>query len=234
MQHFVASLVSRRYRPLDRNTGVAYAASFRENCHCILPHFFLPEFMWLLRAEADRLVQAATRKEIQIPGSQNTIRRMHTIGTLKLNYLTSVIPLIYFDNDLRHFLSGITGEDVLIVPDKNERYVLNALLHPGDRHGAHVDDYAFALNIFTECPPVDSGGRLNVAQNSTDFRDLSNGRSVEIAVRPGDVCFLKSDTSVHEVLPLTGEGRRIAFNLVYRSTTNGALESYSSNDLYKE
>jgi len=87
----------------------------------------------------------------------------------------------------------------------------NALLHEGDRHGAHIDDYAFALNIITECPSPEAVASLTWAQNSTEFDDLSNGSSLKVTLHPGDVCFLRSDTSVHEVLPITGKGRRIAF-----------------------
>ena len=216
---FVAELVSRQYKPLGRETGAAFADRFRKDGYCVLPHFFAPAARELLRAEGDRLVQEATPRDLSIAEFHNTVRRMHTIGTIKLSSLTSLIPMIYFDPDLREFLSAIAGEDALIAPDENERYVVNALLQEGDRHGAHIDDYAFAFNIFTDCPPPEGGGELNLAKNSTEFNDLSNGRSLKVSFHPGDVCFLRSDTSVHEVLPLTGNGRRIAFNLVYRSVT---------------
>jgi len=146
--------------------------------------------MELLRAEGDRLVRAATRRDLSIANPTIRFRRMHTIGTTKLTSLTSLIPLIYFDPDLGEFLSGIAEEDLLIVPDENERYVVNALLHEGDRHGAHIDDYAFALNIITECPSRRAVASLTwprTRPSSTSKQRLQP----EVHSSPGDVCFLR-------------------------------------------
>ncbi|HZS19353.1 MAG TPA: hypothetical protein VFA63_00005 [Pseudonocardiaceae bacterium] len=199
----------------------------------ILPGFVPPEGLAALRVEISRIRSRANRRDIQMAESEGTWRRMSTIGGRVVSASSALIPAIYHDPQLLNFLSVLAGEKVSTVPDPNENHVINILHESGDLHGAHIDTYAYAFNIVVEAPPPDTGGgQLEVYFNVKSVAESKKIRPEIFALRPGDAYFLKTDTNLHRVRPITGNRLRIVLNLAYANDETKNLASYSSSQLY--
>ncbi|MFE7093371.1 hypothetical protein ACFVBL_02265 [Streptomyces erythrochromogenes] len=151
-----------------------------------------------------------------------TPRHMTTLGGRVIAEKSRLVPELYRDPELLALLSGLIGEEALPVPDPVERHVLNILHHQGDTHGAHTDDYPYALVIFLEAPATpEEGGLLEYLPDAASLHDLESGRARTAHHHPGDAYLLRSDTTAHRVTPLARTGtRRTVLNFAY--TTPGA------------
>lgn len=116
-------------------------------------------------------------------------------------------------------LSIIAGENVHRVPYAPEEYIINNQCGPGDTHGWHWDDYAFALIHVVESPNPLAGGRIEYIQNVTwDKEDsekcvkkaLENRLITSMHVQSGETYFMKTNTTLHRISPLTEDSNRIA------------------------
>lgn len=220
-------LLGTAYQPLDRNLGERFTDQFQRDRFVTLSGFFSGWAYQLIKAEGIRLAGQATRRDIFMEESQSW-RHMTTIGSRKLCSLSSIIPFAYESPDLLAFLSAIAGEQVAMVPDENEMYALNCLTKAGDSHGSHVDDYSFALNILVEAPI--EGGVVQILGEKGQEAGRQEVR--EITLCPSDVYFMRTDLAIHRVSPITGSGRRIAFNFAYKAERDKKTVSYSSSKLY--
>jgi hypothetical protein len=227
--HYLTPLLEDSYRPLSVETGKRYAEFFRANRYVILPNFFSDWGFSIVRGEGQRLAGLASRRDVFMDESHSW-RHMATIGSLKLQQLSSIVPDMYRCNDLFEFLSGVAGEPVDCVPDKNEQYVLNCLQQGGDYHGGHVDSYSFAFNVIIDTPPPGSGGVVKILESLDS--DPFDENSIQIPLRANDAYFLRTDIAVHMVTQVAGESRRIALNFAYKAGRDDAQESYSSAQLY--
>jgi hypothetical protein len=222
-------MLEEAYRPLSVETGTRYAEFFRANRYVILPNFFSDWGFSILRGEGQRLAAQASRRDVFMDESHSW-RHMATIGSLKLQQLSSIVPDMYSCHDLFAFLAGVAGEPVDCVPDKNEQYVLNCLQQGGDYHGGHVDSYSFAFNVIIDTPPPGSGGVVKILESLDG--DPFGEKSMEIPLRANDAYFLRTDIAVHMVTQIEDQSRRIALNFAYKSGRDKAQESYSSSLLY--
>lgn len=218
--------------PLTEDAGRAWRETFARDKYVRFPGFFRKDGFELLRLEVDRLSQLSIRRDFQMQGSGGTHRHMSTLGGHTVAEYSSIIPGLYNDRDLLAFLSGVAGEDVLVVPDPVENHVLNILHQVGDIHGGHVDTYAFAFNIFIEGPPEDAGGALEFAPGKLELEDLDGPDVRRLWHDAGDCYFLKTDEAVHRVTPLTRPARRTIINMAFANRATVDLASYSTSMLY--
>ena len=225
-------LVDQDRYPLTAEAGAAYRQLFLLDQYACFPAFFRPAGLELLAAEADRLRRLSIRRELKMAGSGGTDRKMSTLGGHVIAQSSSLVPGLYHDPALLAFLSGVTGEPVLAVPDPVENHVLNVLHQPGDVHGGHVDTYAFAFNLCMEAPSEEGGGLLEYVPRSTRLEDLDGPGVRRAAHQPGDAYLIKTDEAVHRVAPLNRPGRRTIFNFAYANPATLELASYSSSVLY--
>ncbi|XEC32777.1 hypothetical protein JAO84_17000 [Streptomyces fradiae] len=178
-----------------------------------------------LREEVGRLERAARRRDFEMECMGGSPRRMTTLGGQVIAEMSRLVPELYADTELLTFLSGLIGETALPVSDPVERHVLNILHREGDTHGAHTDDYPYALVMFLEAPDTpEEGGLLEYVPDAASLRDLTAGSASARRTahhRAGDAYLLRSDTTAHRVTPLTRpEARRTVLNFAY--TTPGA------------
>ena len=226
-------LVNNDIYELNEASGRGFRDTFFEHQVVTFPDFLTQGAFALLYAEVQRIQQIKIRRNFLMPGSENTPRRMSTIGGLDVAQMSSLIPMLYTDSDLLAFLSGVAGEQVFPVDDPVENHVLNFLHEIGDIHGGHVDTYPYAFNVMIEAPPRSAGGQLEMVKDSTVIKDLDDTSKVNRMYIPANTCYLlRTDKAVHRVSPLVSEGRRTVVNMAYANRDTLNEVSYSSSALY--
>jgi len=227
-------LVNNKTCNLSLAGGASFRELFLENQILILSDFFRAEAFELLKAEVKRMEQFKKRRDLLMRGTGNTPRKMSTLSGTDIDQMSSVIPMLYKDEEFCHFLSAIVGETVYPVPDKIENYVCNFLHQPGDTHGGHIDSYPFAFNIMIEAPPEGVGGVLELVKNSNEIKDLDDIKKVQsVYIAAGDCYLLRTDKAVHRVSPLIKTGyQRTIINFAYANKASLNVKSYSSSILY--
>ncbi|WP_371648720.1 MULTISPECIES: hypothetical protein [unclassified Streptomyces] len=203
--------------------GDAAAALLRSEGYLPLPGLLTTTGLSVLREDAERLEQAARRRDFTMASMGGSPRHMTTLGGHDIAKASNLVPELYADPELLALISGLIGQRPLPVPDQVERHVLNILHREGDTHGAHTDDYPYALVIFLEAPSSpEDGGLLEYVCDAASLRDLTAGPARTAHHRAGDAYLLRSDTTAHRVTPLTRAGvRRTVLNFAY--TTPGAV-----------
>lgn len=210
----------------------ALRAAFVAHHYVRLPAFLRPDGVQALRDEVQRLRTLAIRRDFAMACMRDSPRRMSTIGGEVLAEESGMISSIYGDPGLRAFLSALTGEDLVAVPDPVERHVLNFLHEAGDTHGAHFDDHPIAIVLFVESPPAAAGGLLEYVANAADLAELDSP-AVRLAHHEvGDAYVLKTDTTAHRVSPLVRGWRRTVMNMAYTTPLRASVRSESASVLY--
>lgn len=218
---------------LSSACGEGFRDTFNRDLIVILPKFFKPEAFAILTAEVQRMGQRKRRRDLLMPDSGNTPRKMSILSGTDILQMSSIIPMLYLDEEFRDFLSSIAGETVYPVPDSVENYVCNFLHLDGDTHGGHIDTYPFAFNIMIEAPPRDMGGTLEIVKGSSVLQDLDYETKVtSVYIPPGDCYLLRTDKAVHRVSPLINSWRRTVINFAYTNAASLNVWSYSSGILY--
>ena len=125
---------------------------------------------------------------------------------------------------MREFLSAIANDD-LVSCWEQEQYLITKLTKPGDTHGWHWGDYPYTLIWVIEAPAdPEIGGVLQcIPHTEWDKNDPQIWKYIlshEINSYhhlTGDVYFLKSDTTLHHVIPIQKETTRIILNTCWAS-----------------
>lgn len=206
--------------------------AFADDGFVVFPGLFAGPALVSLQAALEPALRRARRRELLMPDSDYTPRRMLTVGGDVLAAAAPRVPLLYHDPALRAALAEIAEGPLLPVPDPIENHVLNILDQIGDIHGAHVDTYAYAFNLLIEAPPPGAGGLLEFVPGSTQPADLVGPRVRRVPLAAGDAYLLRTDRNVHRVSPLERAGRRVLLNFAYADETTVGLRSYSSSLLY--
>lgn len=205
-----------------------------EHGYLPLPGLLTPDGLSLLHQEARRLEGVALRRDFAMECMDGSPRHMTTLGGQVIAEESELIPRLYADETLGALIGRLTGETVATVPDPVERHVLNILHRPGDTHGAHTDDYPYALVLFLEAPgtPGD-GGVLEYAPRARSLDDLGTASARTAHHRAGDGYLLRSDTTAHRVTPLSRDGiRRTVLNFAYTTAGFVPRTTRSAQRLY--
>lgn len=188
-----------------------------------------------IRQEALELIEkAGVRRDLKFKETGNTPRKMRNVRRAEIAAHNGVIPRVYADQGIQDVLSAIAGEDVLECPYEPEQFLITRLEQGGDTHGWHWDDYRYALVWVIESPPVRHGGYVQCVPGTTwDKRNPAIDEVIvanpiySLALGPGDLYFIRTDTTMHRVAPLV-EGRRTIINMGYASPSD--LEKDSSHE----
>jgi hypothetical protein len=198
-----------------------------------------------LHAEARRLLaERSEQRNVQIASTGNTPRSYRSVGRNAIREAGLVIPALFHSDPLLMLLSMIAGETVYRVPYAPEEYIINNQSGHGDTHGWHWDDYAFALIHVAESPDPLSGGRIEYIQNVVwDKQDseqcvknaLKNRLITSMHVQAGETYFMKTNTTLHRVSPLTENSNRIAIIYSFASEndlTDPSIEHATMEVIY--
>jgi hypothetical protein len=223
--HPVADQLEKHLTALTDDTGVEEARQeFLERGVVRVPFLAPKAVKELLAIEVEELVTShGRRRDLVFPATGNTRRHMRNVRRDQINLFGSIIPALYSVPSLREVLGTITGEEVLECPYEPEQFVITALDQHGDTHGWHWDDYSFALVWVIDCPPVEYGGFVQCVphtewdKNDPRLHQWFVTRPIySIELIPDDLYFMRTDTTLHRVYPITG-GRRVIVNMGYAS-----------------
>lgn len=162
------------------------------------------------------------RRDLYLETTGNTPRFMSVVRSEVIAEHGRLIGSLYRSVPLLKTLSRIAGEALFPCPSRDEEFLITRQEKKGDTHGWHWGDFSFALIWIIDTPPVSVGGMLQCVPHTR--WDKSNPRIHEYlcaspiatyGFRPGDIYFLRTDTTLHRTVPLTGDARRIILNMTW-------------------
>ncbi|MEV3989945.1 hypothetical protein AB0J57_13675 [Streptomyces sp. NPDC049837] len=214
--------------------GIGARERFGDSGYVPLHGLLDPSLLSLLRQEALRLEKAGRRRDFTMECMDGSPRHLTTLGGQVIARQSALIPRLYADDAMVRLVSRLTGENIVTVADPVERHVLNILHRQGDTHGAHTDDYPYALVLFLEAPASTAdGGLLEYVPGTRHLDDLRTPTARSVHHRPGDAYLLRSDTTAHRVTPLTRAGlRRTVLNFAYTTPDFRPRDTGSARELY--
>src|SRR5580692_3870409 len=122
------------------------ADRFAARGFAVVPFLATAGLAQAVAAELDRLVEKyGTRRDFTMTQTDGTPRRMRNVRQDQIRAGSVLLPALYESVALRSVLSQIAREPVHLCPYEPEQFVVTSLDGPGDTHGWHWDDYAFAL-----------------------------------------------------------------------------------------
>ncbi len=169
----------------------------------------------------------------------NTPRHMTTVGQPVIKERGPLIHATYFSPVVKEFLSRVSGESLSTCPYPGEHYVISRLTRSGDTHGWHWDDYSYGFVLVLEAPGYRDGGFVQAVPHTAwdkDDPDI-NGALLKSCVRSyalgaGDAYVIKTDTTMHRVFPISGNGRRTIVNMTFASASDLARPmTHETNDV---
>jgi L-lysine 4-chlorinase len=166
----------------------------------------------------------AERRDLHLETTGNTPRFMSLVKSETIAANSKLITALYRSEPLLAELASLAGERLYACPSKDEEFLITQQERKGDTHGWHWGDFTFALIWIIESPPLAHGGMLQCVPHTS--WDKSNPRIHEyLCENPistysfvtGDIYLLRTDTTLHRTVPLTGDSNRIILNMTWAS-----------------
>ncbi|GIQ67794.1 hypothetical protein DUZ99_02740 [Xylanibacillus composti] len=220
---------------------------FAEN-HVVILDSLLPiPLQVALAAEAKNLMyEHGKRRDLTMKISGNTPRHYYSVGRDKVNEYGKLIPAFFHSETIREFLTYLNNDlPVHKVPYEAEEFIINRQGNIGDTHGWHWDDYTFALIWMVEAPKEGDGALIEfIPRTEWDKSDYDNcvtkvleASDVSSMYVPENCCyFMKANTTLHRVTPLTGDSRRTVIVFTYASDEDyhSEITHESMEEIYPE
>lgn len=180
-----------------------------------------PELFGPIRNEAcDIMDRFGTSRDLLFEITDNTPRKMATVGQSIIKTKGPLIDAFYFSPILLEFLAKIVGEKLYTCPYAGEHYVISRLGKSGDTHGWHWDDYTYGIVLVLEAPYYTEGGFVQAVPNTSWDKEnpdvygaLISSQVHSYAFEPGDAYIIKTNTTMHRVHPIRGANRRTIVNM---------------------
>ncbi|MEU5696338.1 hypothetical protein [Actinosynnema sp. NPDC020468] len=230
-------------RHIDRAFGPDAVAELRvrfEQEHIVpLRGLCPPEMFEQIKDEAcDIIDRHGTTHDLTFEITDNTPRNMTTVGQPIIKDEGPLIDAFYFAPVLLDFVGKVVGEQVHTCPYAGEHYVISRLGRSGDTHGWHWDDYTYGIILVLEAPHYTQGGFVQAVpntswdkQNPDVYGALISSQVRSYALEPGDAYVVKTNTTMHRVHPIRGDGRRTIVNMTLASTADLQAElTHETND----
>ncbi|MEV6069948.1 hypothetical protein AB0L82_25650 [Nocardia sp. NPDC052001] len=170
-------------------------------------------------SEATRTAEPPARHTVDI-GSREVVAR------------GQCIPQLYDCEPLRHKLAEVASQHVLSCPAPR-RFAVRRRHHDDVVGQWHWDDYAFALVLVVECPPLEDGGFVQtVAHTRRDWdhsdihRTLTRNPIHSWELTAGDLYLMRTDTTLHRVHPFA-HGRRTIVGMHFASVEEAEREQWN-------
>lgn len=199
-----------------------------------------PDVFEGIRREAfDVMDRFGTSHDLSFEITDNTPRRMTTVGQPIIRSEGPSIHQFYFAPALHSLVSRVVGEPVHTCPYAGEHYVVSRLRTSGDTHGWHWDDYTYGLILVLEAPHYSQGGFVQAVPHTSWDKDdpdvygaLLKSHVRSYALEAGDAYIIKTNTTMHRVHEIRGDGQRTIINMTLAS--DGDLEkemTHETNDV---
>ena len=232
----LAAHLARRYSPSEL---AELRARFAAEHIVVLPGMCPPKLFGPIRDEACAIMARHGRAlDSSFAITDGTRRVMRTVGQPVIKDEGPLIDAFYFAPPLLDFVASVVGEQVHTCPYPGEHYVISRLDRAGGTHGWHWDDYTYGIILVLEAPPYTHGGFVQAVPNTSwdktnpdVYGALLSSQVRSYELRPGDAYLVKTNTTMHRVYPIRGEGRRTIVNMTLASTADLDLEfTHETND----
>jgi hypothetical protein len=216
-EHFATGFTDERKDSLRALFQAEHVVALRDLC----PSDLLEE----VRAEAAGIMDRfGMVHDFDMEITDGTPRHMASVGQPVIKEHGPLIHSVYFSPALRRLLSDIAGEELFICPYPGEHYVISRLARSGDTHGWHWDDYTYGFILVLEAPDYRDGGFVQAVPHTSWDKENPDvhGALLKSVVRSyafaaGDAYLIKTDTTMHRVYPIRGDGRRMIVNTTFAS-----------------
>lgn len=176
-----------------------------------------------VRQEVLRLLDLhAERRDLLLETTGNTPRFMSVVRSEFVAKNSDFINSLYRSEPLISLLSAIAGEPLFPCPSEDEEFLITRQERRGDTHGWHWGDFSFALIWLIDTPDIEVGGMLQCVphtewnkRNPRIHHYLCENPIATYGFVPGDIYFLRTDTTLHRTVPLTQDAVRIIVNLTW-------------------
>jgi hypothetical protein len=178
-----------------------------------------------VRSEVLRLLSHnAERRDLLLKTTGDTPRFMSVVRSEIIADESSLLTTLYSVPALISVLEHIAGEKIYPCPSKDEEFLITRQEKAGDTHGWHWGDFSFALIWIIDTSGAEHGGMLQCVPHT--IWDKSNPQINQYLCHnpiatygfvPGDIYFLRTDTTLHRTVPLGRDGCRIILNMTWTS-----------------
>ncbi|WP_144122739.1 ATP-grasp domain-containing protein [Catellatospora sichuanensis] len=206
------------------DTLAAIQAQFQTENVVPLRGFCPPDLLRELQDEAFAIMDGFGKThKLSMKLTDNTPRQMTTVGQPTIKEHGPLIHELYFSSAMKDLMSQVVGEEAFTCPYAGEHYVISRLGASGDTHGWHWDDYSYGFVLILEAPHYRDGGFVQGVPHTSGwdkanpdvYGALLNGQVHSYAFEAGDAYVIKTDTTMHRVHPIRGEGRRTIVNMTW-------------------
>ena len=223
--------------PVDTS---ALSAAFAATGYVELTDAFPPALRCRVAEHAARALETGgRRRDLSIGATGGSPRRYRLAGRSAIEEAGDFIPALYRSSELASLITEIAGTAAHCVPYAPEEYIATRFEEPGDTHGWHWDDYAFALIWVTAAPAPHDGGSLEFIPGipwdkaSPRVEEHATTRTVFTRHPATDTVYLlRADTMMHRVTPLRRATRREILCLSY--ATHADLERAISHETLEQ
>ena len=178
-----------------------------------------------LRAEVFSLLdQHAERRDLFLATTGYSPRAMFVVRSEIIAANSALIQGIYRSRALLDLLGQIAGEPLHVCPEADEEFLITRLERKGDTHGWHWGDFSFALIWIIEAPQLAAGGLLQSVphtrwdkKNPRIFEYLTENPIYSHYFKSGEAYLMRTDTTLHRVMPLVQDATRIILNMTWAS-----------------
>ncbi|MEW2268885.1 HalD/BesD family halogenase [Streptomyces griseofuscus] len=216
-RHFAEEFDQDRMEALRRQFEDEHIVPLRQLCP--------PELFGPIKDEACAIMDRhGVSHDLVFEITDNTPRSMTTVGQPVIKDEGPLIDAFYFAPELIEFVGRVVGEKVHSCPYAGEHYVISRLVKSGDTHGWHWDDFTYGIILVLEAPHYTDGGFVQAVPNTAWDKEnpdvygaLLSSQVRSYALEPGDAYVVKTNTTMHRVHPIRGEGRRTIVNMTLAS-----------------
>jgi hypothetical protein len=229
--HFAAGFTDERKQSLRDLFQAEHVVALRDLCP--------QDLLGAVTAEASGIMDRfGVVHDFDMKITDGTPRHLASVGQPVIKEHGPLVHSVYFSTALRHLLAEIVGEELFICPYPGEHYVISRLARSGDTHGWHWDDYTYGFILVLEAPDYRDGGFVQAVPNTSWDKEnpdvhgaLLNSVVRSYAFEPGDAYLIKTDTTMHRVYPIRGDGRRMIVNTTFASAEDLVRPmSHETND----
>ena len=219
-RHFAENFSGEKLAGLQAQFQAEHVVPLRGFCP---PDLFEP-----LKNEAFGIMdEFGVARDLVFEITDNTPRHMTTVGQPVIVEHGPLIHSMYFSPVMKDMLSAIVGEELFTCPYAGEHYVISRLAKSGDTHGWHWDDYSYGFVLILEAPHYREGGFVQAVphtswdkQNPDVYGALLKSQVRSYAFEAGDAYVIKTDTTMHRVHAIRGNGRRTIINTTWANGTD--------------
>ena len=175
----------------------------------LIPLDLDPRLVTELRAITTAALDRGVRRDVRLAVTGGSRRRYRLATRDVLDAESALVARIYRSPELLARVAAAAGEPVVPVPYQPEEFIATRLEEPGDVHGWHWDDYAYALVWVFRAPPPAAGGAVELVpgvpwdKSAPRVREhLRAGRLQRFHPAAGSAYLLRANATLHRVAPL--------------------------------